>query len=364
MAEEAAQERTEQATPKRVLKARDEGQVPKSAELSAAVVVLGGSLALAYFGGSTIGANMEALLRDTTRQLVNAPLSQADATAILRNLTRVTLESLGPFLLAVAVPAIAVNAIQARGVLSLKPVTPDLSRLNPGAGLKRLFSGQSVFTLFKSMAKVTVIGMVGWVALSAAWPRIVSMSGTEAALVIPAVRDTTVRLVMFCGLAFLALSLLDYGYATWQYQQRIRMTRQEIVQEFRETEGDPIRKSRMRSMAQSLMRKRMLHRVKEADVIIVNPTSIAVAIRYDGVSPAPIVLAMGRRKLAERILMLARTAGVPVVQNIPVARALIATASIGKPIPPALYTAVAEVLAFVYRQRGRMPQALLDRALA
>jgi flagellar biosynthesis protein FlhB len=364
MAEEAAQERTETPTQKRLVKAHDEGQVPKSTELSAAVVVLGGAFALAYFGGSSIGKGMEEFLRDSTRQLVAAPLTQLDAIAILRNLTRVTVVALGPFFLAVAIPAIFVNAMQARGVLSLAPITPQFSRINPGAGLKRLLSGQSVFTLLKSIAKVIIIGCVGWLAMSAAWPGIMALSGADTSLVIPAVRDTTLRLVLFCGMAFLGLSLVDYGYASWQHQQKMRMTRQEVVQEFRETEGDPHRKAKMKTIASALVRKRMMHRVKEADVIIVNPTSIAVAIRYDGISPAPIVLAMGRRKLAERILVLARAANVPVVQNIPVARALIATAIVGRPIPPALYTAVAEVLAFVYRQRGHLPRALVDRSVA
>lgn len=364
MAEEAAQERTESPTQKRLVKAHDEGQVPKSTELSAAAVVLGGAVALAYFGGTSIGKAMSDLLHDTTRQLVSAPMSELDATAILRNLARVTMLALAPFFLAIAVPAIFVNAVQARGVLSLKPITPDLARINPGAGLKRLLSGQSVFTLLKSVAKVVIIGLVGWMAMSAAWPGIISLSGADTSLVIPAVRDTTLRLVFFCGMAFLAVSLVDYAYAAWQHSQKMRMTRQEVVQEFRETEGDPQRKAKMKSIGQALVRKRMMHRVKEADVIIVNPTSIAVAIRYDGISPAPIVLAMGRRKLAERILVLARAAGIPVVQNIPVARALIATAVIGRPIPPALYTAVAEVLAYVYRQRGHLPRALLDRTVA
>jgi len=363
MAEAQAQEKSELPTAKRMRTAHDDGQVPRSNELSAAVVVLSGAAALAYFGGTSVGSSTQSFLRESMRQLVSAPMTEVDGVDVLRNLVRVVLTALAPFLLAVAVPAIAINAIQARGVLSLKPIAPDFARVNPGAGIKRLLSTQAIFTLVKSLAKVIVIGWVGWVAMSAAWPRIIALTGADAALVIPAVRDTTLRLVLICGLAFLGISLADYAFATYQYQQKLRMTKQEVIQEFRETEGDPIRKSRMRSLAQAMVRKRMLHNVKEADVIIVNPTSIAVAIKYDGISPAPIVLAMGRRKLAERILQLARAANVPIVQNIPVARALIATAQIGRPIPPALYTAVAEVLAFVYRQRGHLPRALTDRTV-
>src|SRR3982751_6328907 len=149
MAEETAQERTENATPKRLLKAHEEGQVPRSTELSAAVVVLAGATGLAFIGGSSIGHGAEGFLRDTMRQLVSSPFSQADAVSVLRNITRVTIPALGPFMLAILVPVVLVNAIQARGVLSLKPVSPDFSRVNPGAGLKRLLSSQSLVTLLK-----------------------------------------------------------------------------------------------------------------------------------------------------------------------------------------------------------------------
>src|SRR5690606_9934096 len=142
-------------------------------------------------------------------------------------------------------------------------------------------------------------------------------------------------------------------------QQQMMMTRQEVVQEHRESEGDPLLKSRMRSLAQALTRRRMLQRVREADVVIVNPTHVAVAIKYDvAEASAPIVLAMGQRKLAERIRALAAESRIPVVRNVPVARALLASATVGRPIPPALYAAVAEILAFVYRQRGRLPVGL------
>jgi flagellar biosynthetic protein FlhB len=364
VAETPAQERTESPTNRRLTQAHDEGQVPRSTELSAAVVVLGGATALLLLGGRTLGAGMTGLMHDSTRMLVAAPFTQGDVVVLLRNAGQVMLKAMAPFLLAIVIPALLVNGIQARGVLSLKPIAPDFSRINPASGLARLLSGQSLFTLIKAMIKVTIIGTVGWLAMSRAWPEIVSLSGADAATILVVVRDVTVKLVFGCGLAFLALALVDYGYATWQHQKRLRMTRQEVIQEFRELEGDPIRKSRMRSLAQGLVRRRMLHRVKEADVVIVNPTEIAIAIRYDGTSPAPIVLAMGRRKLAERIREIARLANIPVVQNIPVARALIATAAVGKPIPPALYVAVAEVLAFVYRKRGHLPRALTERTVA
>ncbi|HEX3929008.1 MAG TPA: EscU/YscU/HrcU family type III secretion system export apparatus switch protein [Gemmatimonadales bacterium] len=364
MAESSAQEKTERPTLRRRTQAHDDGQVPRSQELSGAVVVMGGALALAFFGGSAIAHGVVATLRDQMSTLSHGPMTVGDASDLLRTQTVGIFTALAPFLLAVFVPALAVNAIQARGVLSFKPITPDFSRVSPASGLKRLLSGQSIFTLFKAIVKLTIIATIGWLAIGDAWPRIASLTGGDPGAVVDLIRTLAFRLVLLSGLAFLALSLLDYGVAVWRHDRQLRMTREEVVQEFRETEGNPLLKSRMKSLGLALVRRRMLHRVKEADVIIVNPTSIAVAIRYDGISPAPVVLAMGRRKLAERIVLLARAANVPVIQNIPVARALIASASVGRPIPPALYAAVAEVLAFVYRQRGRLPQALSNVKLA
>jgi flagellar biosynthetic protein FlhB len=146
------------------------------------------------------------------------------------------------------------------------------------------------------------------------------------------------------------------------------MTRQEVVRDMRDSEGDPRMKARLQSLARAHARRRMLQRVPTADVIVVNPTEIAVALKYDAsFAPAPIVLAMGQRKLAERIRGIAERSQIPIIENRPVARALLATAKVGRPIPPALYTAVAEILAFVYRQRGRLPGApagLLPRSVA
>lgn len=359
MAEETGQEKSELPTQRRLTQAHDDGRVPRSQELSAAVVVLAGAAALAAFGGSAIGNGATGTLRHAASWLSARPFTEVGATTLLRDVTRTTMLAVLPFLLAVAVPALVVNGLQARGVFSLKPITPDFDRVNPLSGLGRLFSLQSLFTLLKSLAKLAVLGSITWMAMSSAWPAISSLSGAAAPVVLEVTKSVTSKLVLFAGLGFVAVAAVDYAFSAWQHAKQLRMTRQEVVQEHRETEGDPMVKSRMRSIAQQLARRRMLHRVKEADVVIVNPVNIAVAIKYDGnEAAAPIVLAMGRRKLAEKIRELAVAAKVPIVQNIPVARALIANAEVGRPIPPALYAAVAEVLAFVYRMRARLPHGL------
>jgi flagellar biosynthetic protein FlhB len=160
-------------------------------------------------------------------------------------------------------------------------------------------------------------------------------------------------MALFVGLVFLLIAGLDYGFQVWQFEKSLRMTKQEVVQEHRQTEGDPMVKGRIRQLQKAMARKRMLTNVATADVVVTNPTRIAVALKYDPlVSPAPVVLAMGERLLAKRIREIAARAGVPIIENKPLARALFATAKVGTPIPPALYVAVAEVIAFVFRRKG------------
>lgn len=365
MAEEQGQERSELPTPKRLLKAHEEGQVPRSQELNAAVVLLAGSAGVMAFGGSTIGAHAAETLRVTTSWLAGGEMTATGATWLIRDLAKGTVAALLPVLLCIAVPVAVIGGIQARGVLSLKPITPSFDRVSPFAGAKRIFGAAALFTLFKSMLKLALLSVTAWLALSALWPRIAGLAGAGAADVLTAMQSATARLVLLTGLAFLVVAAADYGYQAWQHAKQLRMTRQEVVQEHKESEGDPQLKSRIRSLQQQMSRRRMLHKVKEADVVVVNPTNIAIALKYDPAqATAPVVLAMGRRKFAERIRDVATKAGVPLVRNVPVARALIASAKVGLPIPPALYAAVAEVLAFVYRQRGRVPREFTDRSRA
>lgn len=359
MAEQPAQERTELPTPKRLEKAQADGQVPRSQELLAATVLLSGAASIAWFGGG-LGRHALGLLNDLRTGLAAGPMAEGDAVALLRSVLQGSLMVVLPVMLMVMLPVLLVGGMQARGVLSAKPITPDFSRIDPIRGFKRLLGVEGWFTLVKAILKVLVLGLITWAALRVTWPTIAALLGGEAAAVVAVTRSVTLRVVLFTGIAFLGLALVDYLFASWRHQKQLRMTRQEIVMEFRESEGDPLLKSRMRSLAQQMTRRRMLQRVAEADVVIINPTNIAVAIKYDGgEGSAPLVLAMGQRKLAERIRAIALSNGIPLVRNVPVARTLLATAKVGQPIPPALYAAIAEILAFVYRQRGRLPGSLL-----
>ena len=353
MAGDDGQEKTEAATPRRRDEARREGRVPKSSELSGAALLLAGASLLALVGGSALARHAVRLVREGADWMSPAPLSAGVAIATLEQVGRTTLLALAPFLAGVFVLTLLVNAVQARGVISTEPLMPKAEHINPVAGLKRLFSVEALFNLLKAVLKLLVIGLVAWLVLRRAWPEILSATGAEVPGVLAVTRLLAVRMALYVGLVFLAVAALDYGFQVWQYEKNLRMSRQEVIQEHRETEGDPAVKGRIRQLQRAMARKRMLANVATADVVVTNPTHIAVALKYDPlVAPAPIVLAMGERLLAQRIKEIAYKAGVPVLENKPLARALLAGATVGQPIPPALYVAVAEIIAFVLRRKG------------
>lgn len=348
----SAQEKTEQATPHRRLQAREDGKIPRSTELSAALVILGGAAGGAFLGGDVLTRHARTTLQDSLGILAATPLEVAGASTLIQHALSSTVLALLPLLLTILVPVLLVDLIQARGVMSLKPLAPDPSRINPAQGLKRLFSMQSVVTLLKALAKFAVIGVAVWMVMEAAWGQLLALAVSPVPAVPAVMRQLSLDVALASGATFLLVAAADYAWQWFQFEKQLRMTRQEVVQERREQDGDPLLKSRMQSMARAMTRRRMLGAVRTADVVVTNPTHIAVALKYDvTVSGAPIVVAMGERKLAERIKLIARQAGVPCVENRPLARALLSTGRVGQMIPPALYAAVAEVLAFVYRHR-------------
>ena len=352
---DSEQERTESATPKRREEARREGRVPRSQELSAATLLLVGAGALCYAAGGTIGYQTRTFIAADVMWLGATPLSVASASGLVRAAAWHFMLALVPFAVAVVGTALLVGAVQGRGVITLHPVTPKLSHLDPMNGLGRIFSLQSPFTLLKALVKFAVLGSVTYIALRRAWPEVTALSAAGPGGILATVRSLSFALVLNVGLAFLVLAVADYAYESWRHEKSLRMTKQEVQREHKESEGDPLVKSRIRSLQRATSRKRMLRDVAKADVIITNPTHIAVALKYDATAAsAPIVLAMGERKLAERIKAIAQDAGVPMVENRPLARSLLASAKVGQQIPAALYAAVAEVLAYVYRRRGGM----------
>ena len=345
-------EKTEAPTAKKRQEARDEGKVPKSQELTTAILLLGASLVM-----NTAGVTLSSVVASNVKYgLVVAGAGTLDgqgSIALVQEMGWKLMAALAVFLVSMSAVTFTITAVQARGVLTSKPITPSWDKLNPLNNLKRMFGSEPWVDLLKSLLKLGLVGVVVYAGMGASWEDALALSQQSPAGLLEVIRRYSVRMLMIAGLSYLGLAAADYFYQIWKHEEELKMTKEEIKQESKNSDGDPLVKARMRSMARSLARRQMFQDVANADVVVTNPTHIAVALKYDPEkNDAPVVIAMGQRKIAERIKALARDSGVPTVENRPLARALLASARVGESIPSALYLAVAEVLAFVIRQRA------------
>lgn len=350
MSDEA--ERTEEATPKKRQDARDEGRLAKSQELAIAASLLGSALVLGG-GMPALGHSLLELFGSTLGSLGAVELTVESTPLFLRATTGRTMMALAGVCAALALAGVVLSVAQARGTLTTKPLEPKFDKLNVVTNAKNLLSARQLVELLKSLAKLGIVAWAVWRALESAMPEAASLVQQEPLGLADFVRRYALRLMLTAGGAYLALAVADYAWQWWQFEKGLRMSKEEVKNEHKETEGDPHVKGRRRQIARQMARRQMLADVKTADVVVVNPVHIAVAIRYDpAFAPAPVVVAMGKLLLAERIKDIAREAGVPIVENRPVARALIKSARVGTIIPVEMYVAVAEILAFVIRTRA------------
>ena len=349
---ENEQEKTEAPTQRRRDEARDEGRIPKSQELATALLLCTAALALTV-AGPALG---RAMLDVFGVGLSMGAAPNMDATSAVRHVQRLgwrTLAAMAGVLGAMTMAALVIGAAQARGTFTVKTLAPKFERLDPMQNAKRVFGLQGWVELLKALVKMLIVGWAVYRTLGAAWGDLTALPQQSPAALLEIIRRYSVGLLLNAGLAYLALAAADYAFQLWQHEKSLRMSKEELKQEMKNSDGDPMVKHRMRSLARQRLRQQMFRDVPKADVVLVNPTHIAIALKYDpAVAPAPYVIAMGSRKVAERIKKIAFESGVPVIENKPVARALIASAKVGMMIPTELYLAVAEVLAFVIRSRG------------
>lgn len=346
------QERTEQPTARRREEARRRGQVARSIDLSAAAALLGGVGMLALTGQAVMGASLE-----TARRWLEAAgrreLTSETALTLILDAAVSSATIAWPIAIVPPLVGVACQLVQTRFTLSPAALTPRWSRLDPAQGLRRLVSARSVVELGKAVVKLVIVGGVAGVTLRQAWPGFSVLGQGGSGAVVPALAQVVVTLWLRIGLAYLALALVDYGYEWWRNERGLRMTREELREELRHTEGDPLLRSLRRATHRRLAARRMLQDVRRADVVVRNPIHYAVALRYDQRRmKAPTVVAKGARLIAQRIIEAARRHGVPVVDNPPLARALFRSVALGREVPPALYRVVAEVLAYVYSVRS------------
>jgi len=364
MASDEGGEKTEAPTGKRLEEARSEGQIAKSPELTTAAFLLGSIVTMAFAGPPL----WEFLINAMGKNLSTAGDGERGPMAMVawvQGLGYQTLFAMSGLLGAMTVIAITVQYAQIGSMLSSKPLTPKWSRLNPIKNAGNILGSQAFIELGKSLIKMLIVSWAAYVTVAPAWPDIQGLAGQSPDALLSVVHKYGFALLKNCGLMFLALAGADYALQRWRTMESLKMTKQQVKDESKSQEGDPAIKGRRRSVARERLRRQMFANVKKADVVIVNPTHIAIALKYDtGIAPAPYVLALGQRKVAQRIKELAFAHGVPVIENKPLARALIATAQVGSVIPVEMYLAVAEVLAFVMKQRERYGMGWRGTAVA
>jgi flagellar biosynthetic protein FlhB len=264
---------------------------------------------------------------------------------------------MGPILLGAFLLGIGTNVLQFGFLFAPEAVQLRWDNLSPAKGFERVFSRRSAVELFKSFLKIGLIGLTAWLTVSGKMDGILGLMSTDLVLFFSAIGGLASSVMLRVGLVMLAFALADFFYQRWEYEENLKMSKQELKDEHRQMEGDPMVKARIRRLQQEASRRRMFAELPKADVVITNPTHLAVAIRYDGTDmDAPVVVAKGARLLAQRLKHLAAEYGIPVMENKPLARALYATVPVGGQVPGAFFGAIAELLAFVYQAQGSLEQ--------
>lgn len=329
-------------------RAREEGNVAKSQDLNSAVALLAALLAMRIFGPQMFESMADAsryFWGNVATLKASADTAPVLAAAFVYHVIRIVL----PFLIIMLVAGVAANFIQVGFLMSPKRLSPNLEKVNPFTGFSRFVSLRSFVELVKSIFKLILIGTVVYITLAGRWDQVMMMSYLSLGGVVKTMGDLIFVLWFRVALLILALALLDYAYQRWQYEQDLRMTIQEAREEMKQLEGDPRVKQRVRQIQRQMAMQRMMAEVPEADVIITNPTTYAVALRYNVQEmDAPVVSAKGARLLAERIRELGAEHRVPIVEKPELARTLYRQVEVSRPIPENLYRTVAEVLRFVY----------------
>ncbi len=352
-------ERTEPPTQRRRTEARSKGQIARSQDLSAAAMLLAGFLGLFFFGPplarSMLTMIQTALTASSPWKLEeNIPFAGAVAVEAVKRVF--------PMLLVLFFAVLITVYAQVGNLITLQPITPSLSKLNPINGIKRLFSLQSLILAFANVGKVTVVGLVAYLVMSASAAAIIYAFTLEFQDVFLLGASLIFRLGVWLALALLFLALLDLAWQRYKHERDLRMTKEEVKDELRSMEGDPKIKARRRQVQMQLAMQRIKKEVPGADVVVTNPTHLAIAIRYDGETmAAPKVVAKGADYMALRIRRIAAEFGIPIVERRTLARALYEAVAVGEYVPERFYRAIAEILAYVYELTGRSPEGGSDR---
>lgn len=343
-----AGEKTEKATPKRRQEARKEGNIPKSHDLSSAIGLVGAMIALRIFGG-TIWSSWINIMQTDFMQITTKNLTQREVLGLFANEVWAVVQAVMPILLVTMGLGLAATFIQVGPVFLPNLLLPDFSRIQPISGFKRLFSPRTAMEGLKSIAKVSIIGILTYISIQTMAKKIAQFNEMDIHALPPLVGAMVFQLGIEIAVLMVVLAFVDFLFQRNQFEKSIRMSKQDIKDEFKQQEGDQQIKGKIRQRGRQMAFRRMMKKVPEADVVITNPSHFAIALKYDAEKmSAPVVIAKGQDLVALRIKQVAKDAGVPTVENRPLAQTLYREVDLDGLIPPDLFQAVAEVLAYVY----------------
>lgn len=344
------EEKTEPATPKKRQDVRKKGLVAKSNEVNSVIILILGFLALRLFTGYMVGEIFGfSRLMFSSNGVDNTLFTVDGIYKLSRNVAITTVKICIPIFLAVMLGGLTANYMQVGFLFSLKPIMPNLNRINPIEGAKRLFSKRALMELAKSLGKIAIIIYVAYSELRKQFETVPSLLELDLRSSVIIVGQTIFMVAMKISMVLVAIAALDYFFQRRDYEKNISMTKYELKQELKQTEGDPLVRGKIKDKQREMARRRMMQDVPKADVVITNPVHYAVALKYDqDKNDAPVVVAKGQGYIALKIKEMAASNGVHIVENKPLARSLYSMVAIGQEIPEELYQAVAEILAYVY----------------
>ncbi len=351
-----SEEKTEQATPKKKKETREKGNVLQSKEVNSAFVLLAIFIIINAFA-TFIGIT----LRNITGYIYEEYLSQ-DFMFTIKNIQPLLINGavnsliiIAPIALTSLIIGVGSSYLQVGFLFTTKPLAIDIKKLNPIEGFKRMFSMKSVVELLKSLLRILIIGYVSYGYVKDQFYTILGTTGMDIELILKSILEMSIDIGIRAGIILVVLAALDYFYQKYEYNKNLKMSKQEIKEEYKQTEGNPQIKSKIKEKQRQMSMQRMMQDVPKADVIITNPTHFAIGIKYNPEEfDAPKVIAKGQDLIAQNIKKIAKENNIPIVENKPLARTLYGSVEVGQFVPPELYQAVAEVLAYVYRINNKI----------
>lgn len=350
----AGEEKTEKATPKKRKDSRKKGEVLQSKEVSNAVFIVGIFVFLSIFGSSMFSMLLD-YMEHSIESIGNTGSSVEFMMNIMWSVFIIAICTVGPILLAGMVLGVLPVIVQTKGLFSGEAMKPKFSRLNPFSGIKRLFSLQAVVGILKGLIEITVVVAVLYMQVTEKMTQFAKLIDTDVIKIVAFISETVMGLLTTIMIMLVFVGAADYVFQWWSFEKKMKMSKQEVKEEYKQLEGDPQIKSKIKRKQQEMAQQRMMAEVPTADVVVRNPTHFAVALRYNQkiAFKAPVVVAKGADALALKIVKVAEENNVYITENPPLARGLYDAVDVGMEIPREFYTAVAEVLAMVYEAQNR-----------